>query len=265
MSRLLEYDKLQNVRDLGGMRTGDGRRIREGCLVRCGHMADLTEADMQRLSQLADTVVDFRTGSERQRQPDRQVDGIHYVALPVVDSLKPGITREQESDETVIARMALDPEGAEQYMCEMYRSFATDGYAVSQYGKFVRILLEEHRKAVVWHCTAGKDRAGMASVIVEEILGIPREEIIEDYMRTNEYLKESIEFLVSFVQSGMHIDSPLAGEALRHLFGAERAFIDAYYGQIETCFGSFETFVREGLRLSREDEEKLRGRYLEKL
>ena len=68
-------------------------------------------------------------------------------------------------------------------MIRMYRAFAGD-YAVKGYAEFVRLLLQGNKKAMLWHCTAGKDRAGTAAVIIEEILGIPREVIIADYLTT---------------------------------------------------------------------------------
>ena len=67
-------------------------------------------------------------------------------------------------------------------MRSMYRKFVGD-YCVSRYSRFVQILLEDHDKAVLWHCSAGKDRAGVGAVIIEEILGVPRETIISDYGR----------------------------------------------------------------------------------
>ena len=156
-------------------------------------------------------------------------------------------------------------------MIRMYRAFAGD-YAVKGYAEFVRLLLQGNKKAMLWHCTAGKDRAGTAAVIIEEILGIPREVIIADYLTTNEHLKGELIKLTAFVkqQAGTDAfvkqqagtDSPLADESLRYLFGADEDFIKAYYEAAADKYGSMDGLIREGLGLSDRDREELKEMYL---
>ena len=73
MSTLLKFDKLSNTRDLGGMRTEDGRTIVPGKLIRSGQLYDITESDIRKLSELVDTVVDLRTEEEK-REALKEVD-----------------------------------------------------------------------------------------------------------------------------------------------------------------------------------------------
>ena len=257
----LAFREVKNIRDLGGMRTADGRRIAEGKLIRSGHLSDLKE-EAAALAAIIDTVIDFRSPEERQRQPDADLTGTHAYAVPIVNSFRPGVTREEESDRDIIARLARDPEAARLYMCAMYEAFAADPGAVSGYRQFIRLLLEEHEKAVLWHCTAGKDRAGMGSVIVEEILGVPRNVIVTDYLLTNEYIANEITFLIGFAKKRMGIDGPEADRSLRYLFGADRTYIDAYYAKIAAVYGDYGTYIRDGLGLSDEEVETFRGKYL---
>ncbi len=76
MSTLLEYDKLRNIRDLGGMKSEDGRCIKRGKLIRSGHLVELTPEDEERLSRIADVIVDFRTDKEREERANIEVPGI---------------------------------------------------------------------------------------------------------------------------------------------------------------------------------------------
>ena len=94
-STLLKFEKLHNIRDLGGMKTQDGKTILPGRLLRCGHLADLIEPDRRHMEELLSVIVDFRTDDEKNRQPDLEIAGTEYHHLPVVDSLTPGITREE--------------------------------------------------------------------------------------------------------------------------------------------------------------------------
>lgn len=263
MSTLLEFETIKNIRDLGGMLCGDGRRIRSGKLIRCGHLGKMSQTDRQKLSGMVDTIVDFRTGGECREQPDTVLPSVRYIHLPVLDSLTAGITREQESDLAVAEEFAADAESSMQYMCGMYRNLADNDSAIRQYESFVRLLLEDHDKALLWHCTAGKDRAGVASAIVEEALGIPKETIVRDYLRTNEYLKEDIVFLTGYIKTQVPEGACVNEEALRNLFGARPEYIETYYGRIRERFGGFPHFLREGLHLSLKDIATLRERYLE--
>ena len=183
-SRKLNYKSLPNIRDLGGMRTDDGRQIISGKLIRSGHLSGMPEEELEKISGLVGTVIDFRTDNERLENPDAQIADAAYYHIPIVESFTPGVSREEDSDKRVVEQLLFKPGEARDYMIRMYRAFAGD-YAVAGYADFVRLLLQGNKKAVLWHCTAGKDRAGTAAVIIEEILGIPREVIIADYLTTN--------------------------------------------------------------------------------
>jgi len=263
MSSLLDYDKLNNIRDLGGERTRDGRVIIPGRLIRSENLLDLPESDINKLEELAETVVDFRSGGEHDSRPDSLIPGVSYHHLPIIDKQAAGITREEE-DVDIFSRMLTDPAGAKQYMCGLYKDFVTSDFSVSQYAKFVRLVMEKHEKAVLWHCTAGKDRAGMAAVILEEILGVPREDIIEDYLSSNKYLSGDISMLTGFIKKRAGICDDSADEALKYLFGAERDYIETFYRTVEERYGDFESFIHEGLGISEDEVEKMRDTYLTK-
>ena len=103
----------------------------------------------------------------------------------------------------------------------------------------------------------------MASVIVEEILGLPREEIIREYLLSDEYLAEDIQFLTDFIKRRANTDSEEADLSLAYLFGAKREYIDTFYETVDDRFGSFDAFIKEGLGLSEEEILKMRDLYLE--
>ncbi len=148
-------------------------------------------------------------------------------------------------------------------MFTLYRFFPTSDFAMAQYARFFRILLEPHEKAVLWHCTAGKDRAGIASVIMEEILGVPRETILKEYLFTNDCLAEDIARLTEQLSRLSAKDAPVNKEALHYLFGADRSYIETFYGAVEEFFGDMDSFVRKGLKLTDEEIQRLREMYLE--
>ncbi len=261
-SKLLSFEKLHNIRDLGGIYTADGRRIVNGRLVRCGNLSELSENDKAAFASLADTLIDFRTDGERAEKPDIEMPGIRYHHIPILDSLTAGIIREKGSDQDIFARLGADPEKARQYMCDMYHAFAESDFAASQYANFIRLLMQPREKALVWHCTAGKDRAGIGAAIIEEILGVKRDDAVDDYLMTNVYLKEDIAFLTEFVKGQAHEAGMIKDEAMRYLLGAERDYIEEYYHTIDCKYGSFDLFIGNGLKITAKDIQKLQSLYL---
>ncbi len=262
MSKLLSFQKLHNTRDLGGMKTTDGYTITPGELFRSGHLSDLTPEDIEDLSSMAGTIIDFRSDNERQMQPDMEIPGAENIHIPIVEELRGGISREKDSDQDVISRFLFKPDEAKEYMCQMYRAFVDD-FSVKQYSRFLEILCREE-KPVLWHCTAGKDRARIASVIVEEILGVSRGDIVFDYLKTGEYLKGDIGFLTQYIKklTGVEDDNQVANDALRYLFGTEPDYLRAYYDAVDAKYGDYDQFIRQGLQVSDEMKDQLRKKYL---
>lgn len=262
MSKLLQFEKLRNTRDLGGMKTVDGSTIKAGLLFRSGHLSEISDSDINKISGIIHTIIDFRTDKERKEQPDREIPGASNIHIPIMDSLTAGISREKKADQAMFKKLIMEPVKAKDYMCNTYRAFVSD-YSVSQYSSFLRILLSTE-DGVLWHCTAGKDRAGIASVLVEEILGVPRDEIISDYLKTNEYLEQDLLFLIDYVKKKNGTESELAYEALRYLLGAEEDYIESFYLAVDDKYGSFDHFIQDGLKIGENEQNRLKAKYLEK-
>ena len=261
MSKLLSFEKLRNTRDLCGMKTADGLTIKSGLLFRSGHLSEISDSDINKISGIIHTIIDFRTDKERKEQPDREIPGTSNIHIPIMDSLTAGISREKKADQAMFKKLMMEPVKAKDYMCNTYRGFVSD-YAVSQYSSFLRIVMNAS-DGVLWHCTAGKDRAGIASVLVEEILGIPRDEIVMDYLKTNEYLEQDLLFLTDYVKKKSGIENELADEALRYLLGAEKDYIESFYQAVDDKYGNIDRFIRDGLKISEIEQKKLRAKYLD--
>ena len=104
-STLLDFEKLHNTRDLGGMQNAEGRKIVSGKLIRSGHLSKLPESDIQKLREMIDTVVDFRSDEERQENPDIVMDGVTYRHFLLSDAVNAGISREQNAMKQLVKEM----------------------------------------------------------------------------------------------------------------------------------------------------------------
>ena len=266
MSERLNFESLNNTRDLGGMRTADGRTVKPGRLIRSGMLRSGSEADLARLSDMIDVVVDFRTDQEIYEKPDPFITNVEYHHIPILSSWTAGVTwevKEDFSEKQLFEELQKYPEKARQYLRGIYKGFVSNAYYVSQYRRFVKILLEDHDKAVLWHCTAGKDRAGFASVIAEELLGIDRQDIIADYLQTGLYIQEDLDRLTEALRMEYPDHGAVNDEAMGYLFGAKQTFIDAAYEKVEELYGTFDVFLKDALKVTKEERYRIREMYTE--
>ena len=259
----IEFEQLNNTRDLGGIAAEDGRTIVHGRLIRSGRLGIGSENDIGKIGELVSAVVDFRSDNEREETPDPDIDGVENLHVPIIEDLAAGVSRDQKSDEEAFMMLAKDPEGALNYMCRTYEGFVTSESARRGYRRFIDLLLDGRDKAVLWHCTAGKDRAGFATVIVLEMLGVDRETIFRNYLRTNELIESDIRGMVRMFFRMIGGGGHETERALRYMFSARKEYLDAAYDSIERNYGDFRAFLTEGLGLNEEDITRMRDMYLE--
>lgn len=258
----MRFETLNNARDLGGMTGADGRKIKYGKLIRSAQLIEASDADLVTLAEIIDTDVDFRTLKELFEAPEPRMAGVRYVHLPAVDDLMAGVTRDKQSDEEALRMLMVAPDLARDYMCMLYENLLTQTYSSRQYEKFVRLLMEDHEKAVLWHCTAGKDRAGFATIIILEILGVSRDQIMEDYLKTNPSMEGEIQRLTQMM-TARGADPKTSEQAVRYLWGALPEYVETIYKKADEVYGGFEGYIRGGLGISDAEKELLRKRYLE--
>ena len=168
---------INNMRDLAGLVTADGKRIKEGMLVRSGKLMDATRDELEGIA----TVVDLRSTQERTDMPDKTYD-LEYLIRPIVDDAVSGITHEKEEEEKKEEKEELIP-----IMGEMYAELINTKH--QQFHDILTTIMTHDfsKGAILWHCTEGKDRCGMTTAILLEALGIDRKSIMEDYLKTNDY------------------------------------------------------------------------------
>ncbi len=259
----MKFERLNNTRDLGGIATTDGKHIACGRLIRSGRLGIGSEEDIRKIGEAVSAVVDFRSDNEKSESPDPDIEGVESFHIPVIEDLAAGVSRDQKSDEEAFMILVNDPDGALRYMCRTYEDFVTSESALKGYRRFVDLLLEGREKAILWHCTAGKDRAGFAAAIVLEMLGVDRETIVQNYLKTNDFIEEDINSMVGMFFKMTGSSDKNTESALRYMFSARREYLEAAFDCIEDKYGDFKGFLTEGLGLSEEDIARMRNMYLE--
>ena len=250
--RLLPMDGAHNTRELGGYKTTDGKSVKWGMLFRSDKLSDISGTDQEYLQNLGiKKIIDFRSEEEKTEDPDIIPSGISYVEMPI------SVDGAMRSKIEAVLKGETDKE-VKSFLIDANREFVTNYTDV--YESFLRGLIDDDAPTL-FHCTAGKDRAGFAAAISLIALGVSREDVIEDYMKTNAFTKDRIEEILGQIKlmSLYQTDT----EILRPLIGVERVYIETAFKTAEEKYGSLENFIRDGLNISDEDIQKLRNKFLE--
>ncbi len=256
---------LSNTRDLGGMPTADGRRVKPGRLVRSGALHHATDDDLAMLQNTHHVVrvVDLRTQLERSHDPDpkdRMLPETVLYDLPVFGAEELGITRGGGLAGDLKAFGRLN--GAPYKVVEaIYPQALLGDQGIEAYGRLLNILLEAQSDATLWHCSEGKDRAGLASVIVECALGVPEDYIRSDYLATNIFARTRAERALDAL--GRHHVARDADADVDALFYAYPAYLDAALKAVGEKYGSLQGYIEQGLGFGPDKQRELRDRYLE--
>ena len=169
-NRKIAFSGSANFRDLGGYQTSDGHQVKWGLLYRSDALTNLKDNDLRYLAKLSiNQVIDFRADFEKSSDPDKLPAGnsIKKVDLPILDAnCKLGVDLRQK-----LMAGQVDGIDPDQLLIDAYIAFASD--FTPQYKQFIQEILAANGQPVLWHCTAGKDRAGFASAILLRILGVP--------------------------------------------------------------------------------------------
>ena len=252
-----------NARDLGGLPTMDGRKVRTGLLLRSGELAGITDADAQTLSQYPlRTVIDFRTDLEREQKPDRVLAGVRYIHCPIVQQAAAGLTREEQADPygAVVAHAKTMAGKERAFMCELYRGLVTREFSVDHYRQFFALLLAQTDGALLYHCTAGKDRVGVGTMLLLTALGVDWPVIVENYLITNARMAASTDCLLTAVKD--YDLTEAERDVIRTFDCADVEFLTAARDAAEARYGSMDAFLSPAVGVGEAGGVVLRARWL---
>ena len=234
-----------NFRDLGGIVAMDGRKVRPGLLFRSGDFYTLSDADVLTLESMKlGTIIDLRAQREIDRRPDKVPSTIKEVIhIDIHDAARDKAEKFLEVN---------DAKGLETVLIGDYIRMVD--IHQEDFRKFLHILATTGNLPLVYHCAAGKDRTGLATVFLLTALDVDIQNIWDDYMATNKYSGPYTEKIIKKVT-----ESGLNGEILRPLLEVRKEYLGAALSRIDLKFGGLQNFVENVLKA---DAAKLREKYL---
>jgi protein-tyrosine phosphatase len=258
----LGIKSIPNLRDLGGYKTSDGATVASGLVYRSNQLHAIPKEDMEKLAQLKlKNAYDLRTTEEREKRPEELPPGVNYVVLDVLaDSPQAG--------PAMLEKLIADPKAANEELGggkveagfrESYREFVTLPSAQREFRKLFLSLGDKEKLPALFHCTTGKDRTGWAAAALLTLLGVPKETIMEDYLRSNDYILTAYQKAIDgFVAGGGDPEIP------RAILGVKKEYLDSAFDEMEKKYGTIEKYFAEGLGIDAAQQKVLRDLYVGK-
>lgn len=260
-NRVLSFEGGRNFRDLGGYTTVDGKTVKWGKLYRSGVLHNLTEDAYGQIEALGiETVVDFRSTEERQKEPTEwQAGEIEHLTWDY----------DMGNWEQEFAKVFAKPDFGKDDITQMMDK----GYVglVNQQAPHYRAMFEElleDEQPLLFHCTAGKDRTGVGAALILTALGVDRETVMQDYLLSNETLK-GLDMLklpedASEKEKRMFaFFSQLPPEVRDVMAGVEASWLESAFAEMERQHGSVEGYIEHALDVDQEELALLKTRYLQ--
>jgi len=227
-----------NLRDLGGLPTADGRRVAMGRLFRSSHLHALTPEDEPAFAALGiRSVVDLRGVKERGVALGR---GLHPGTVELHLPIEPrglGTLRELRAAGNVEESAVVE------LMHNAYRRFVLQHAQI--FAALLRRLQEPGATPLLFHCTAGKDRTGMAAVLILLALGVSREAILDDFLISNDRWQPTETTRDWTVLSRVRAE-----------------YLDTAFATMAAEWGSVDAYLDQALALNAEARERLRTHLL---
>lgn len=284
-----------NTRDLGGIKTSDGRMVKPHRLIRSDSLFETTTEDHEILKNEYDLkmILDLRTFNELSEQAPVSIPGTTWVHLPLLQSGSPAARESAHDDgpteksldnsesnpaareskdgqddqdanlsmaqifQTSIAQVNYDVPGA---MNKMYESLLTDEYSINAIKSFFEILLANKDGAVLWHCTGGKDRTGVLSLLLLKLLGADDKDIMADYLLSEENLKPQTDAIIEEIRK--ENDDSLLLEQARILNSVLPEYSQGILDNIEKLGGDVYGYANKYIGLTESDIDELKLNYL---
>lgn len=254
MDRFFTLGRTSNFRHMGGYDTASGRRTRSDRLYRSGYV----NAPGAEVAAMFDrlgiaTVYDFRSPVERVKHPLEVTDRVEVVELGM-------LVASVENLWDMLLAEGLTPAGAEKIMAERYRELTRE--EVPGYRTMFQHLAEGEGGALVM-CSFGKDRAGIASALLLNALGVPAAQVEADYLLSSTAYADEDAAIGKFEQFFNAQGLPVDREIVLPILDARPQYLRVALDLIDVEAGGMDSFLERELGMGPGERERLAARFTE--
>ncbi|UOQ49045.1 tyrosine-protein phosphatase [Gracilibacillus caseinilyticus] len=254
-SQPINLEGVMNFRDLGGIKTKDGRFIKKGLLFRAADLTDMTAEDKAYIQKIAiRTIFDYRTADEATKRPDPHLERVNYIRVSVnQETGKPAYNSLEEFMQSEKFEYF-----ANDLLMELYKSIPVGN--PSYYHLMSLLKNPGLNLPLVQHCAGGRDRTGVGSMLILLTLGVDWEVIVEDFLLSN-VLLDGYHSEIFQKLNGMVSEEQAA--KFKEQFLLQERYIDMSYQNILQNYDSFEAFLEQEYGITAEDRKAIQDYCLE--
>ena len=246
---MFSINSVANFRDVA-----IGPKMKKNVLFRCAKLSTLNKEDIITFETLNPyAVVDFRDPKEINKAPDNLSKGLidKYISLPIsASTLGRMVTQKSVEGDTM--------KTYEKVMEESYKLYVNNHQHV--WKEFLNILLNSNNKPVIFHCSAGKDRTGIASFIIQRILNNSMELIYKNYLLSNQLLTTQAATAEQTTYS-KNDDLLVTETMLNVLSKVKKTYLLSAINEIENKYQTLENYIIEGLNFDKNKIDQLKRQY----
>ncbi len=262
MPEMLQIENGYNFRELGGYATSDGRYLKKHKLLRSAALNELSEHDLGYLDEYGLRYdIDFRSPSERKKQPDRLPvhTAYHFAPVFTIDE-----TKSQADDRAEDNKYMTEENAGFKQMLNAYNDIVLSANAKKAYRKFFDLLLanDSDNESVIFHCSAGKDRTGMGAVYVLTVLGVDPKVVRNDYLASNYFLQKRRGFKPSSQRMPVAAQNAIYLENMKALSSVSGAYLECALGTMQREYGTLEHYIETELGITKKQKADLEKIYL---
>ncbi|MEP2736809.1 MAG: tyrosine-protein phosphatase [Erythrobacter sp.] len=253
-------DGIHNLRDFGGYSVSGGGTVKTGLLFRSGQHVGASDTDLNALDGLdLGTVIDLRGNGERAQHPCRRSDTFNAEVIfydGETSNMPPHMPGDMDLEAgTPIAQIAYDR------MIATYTRMVHNPAMIELFQRYLHSLVQRDGGSLV-HCFAGKDRTGVAVMLVQHILGVSREDQMQEFLLTNE--APTLHILRNQAVPGLEAryDRQLDEGAVRALLEVHGDYLDTYRAEVDRTAGSLDAYITGILGVDEAVQDTLRAKLI---
>ena len=246
---MLSINSVSNFRDVA-----IGPKMKKNLLFRCAKLSTLNNEDIVKLENIKPyAIIDFRDPKEIKKAPDNLSDNLFkkYVSLPIsANTLNRMVSEKNIQGDNRLTY--------EKVMEESYKLYLNNHKHV--WKEFINILLNSNSNPIIFHCSAGKDRTGIASYIIQSLLNSSIELIYENYLLSNQLLS-SIAATAEQTTSSKNDDLKITNVMLKALGKVQKSYLNSAIYEIKEKYQTLEMYISNELGFNENDIKKLKKLY----
>ncbi|MDQ0226832.1 tyrosine-protein phosphatase [Metabacillus niabensis] len=245
------FEGLKNFRDIGGLSTTEGYKMKTGLFYRSEDLSRLSNKDIELIKDLnITTIFDLRTSTEQKSKPNKLNDlSIKVHNLSIHDKSK-------EFSKIEFIKFLFSNSNTidfEQMMHETYHYMALECH--NQIREILTKILTNSNSTLI-HCTGGKDRTGFVAAIIQLVAGISYNDVMQHYLESNNRIGDRMKKAERFFRfMSLYRVSP---EKIKPLLEVRKEYLEGALSLIFTKYGTIDSYIIDGCGITKEQLERLR-------